>query len=68
MGQQRFAAGIIMNLNGTTVFTHTDVCTIGPVLQFKMFRQLLPVPEMENTFQGMPDKNAGKYPEQWDYS
>jgi hypothetical protein len=30
--------------------------------------QLLPVPEMENTFQGMPDKNAGKYPEQWDYS
>ena len=30
--------------------------------------QLLPVPGMGNSFQGMPDKNAGKYPGRWVYS
>ena len=36
-GDSSGAAGIIMDMNSTAVFTDADICAICPVLQFMMF-------------------------------
>ena len=58
-----------MDLDSTTVFTYTDICTISSCFTVQdVPGSFLPVPGMENTFQGMLYKNVEKYPGQWVYS
>lgn len=53
-----------MNLNGTTILTYADIRTISS--GFTVYD--VPVQGKGNTFQGMPDKNAERYPVLWVYS
>lgn len=58
------AAGIVMDLYWTAVFTYIRAISIYLTVHDVM-RSLWFVPKKVNTGQGMPDKNAEKYPIPW---
>lgn len=58
-----------MNLNGTTILTYADIRTISSGFTiYDVPGNFCPVQGKGNTFQGMPDKNAERYPVLWVYS